>query len=245
MKKRLFSLSRDIRILIFSILFTTLLFAFNDNSAEFFLAHWLSNFVLVFFITSLVILTNFFGLRLAANYFGAEINPEIFGSYRLKMLKEKKRGARPVFSSFFLTPIFPFLVMLISNGTLPMPLFYTFSHKVKYNLGSSLMYTEEKQLSFISIISILFNLLLLSIFLMIGLDKGVVISTWFIFWNLLPITDLIGSKIFFGSKTIYVFFFLFTGIFMILVHLISIWAVLAALPIAGLLAYFYFVKIEL
>ena len=68
----------------------------------------------------------------------------------------------------------------------------------------------------------------------LGIGFGVLINTYFIFWNLWPIPGFLGSKIFFNNKMLYVFFFIFSIIFLIFVGNINI---ILLLVFASLIAF--------
>ncbi|MBU1204029.1 MAG: hypothetical protein KKG60_03105 [Nanoarchaeota archaeon] len=251
MKKRLFKLSKEIKTISISVLLLTLIFAFNDKRPEFIFSAWFSNFFKTLFLVMAVVLCNLLGLRMAGGIFNEKIFPKIFGSHRFATLKKKTNIAgfrekpRSILPVIFLTPIFPLLVMLISNGHIIIAAIHTFSTKVTKKVGKEFMHLEERQLSFIAMASIMFNLILLVIFKGAGIPAGVKISSWFIFWNLLPIQDLIGSKMFFGTKILYTFFFIFTIFFILLINLLSLWALIPALILASILTFWYFFKFEL
>jgi hypothetical protein len=254
MKKESQLFSKDTKTIILSIFLLTLLFAFNDKKEEFVFSSWVSNFFFTAIIASSILLFNFIGAVLTARWFGEKIHPKIFGSSRFPRKEadeEDESGntfsktAEGYLCLFFLTPIFPILLLLLSNGAVILPLVYTFEKKITKKVGCAYSYLEERHLSAIAMVSMMGNLLLLSIFKILNFPAGVWMSSWFIFWNLLPTPNLIGSKMLAGSRLGYIFFFLFSILFILLINVISLWAVLPALVIALMLALWYFIRKEM
>ncbi len=100
----------------------------------------------------------------------------------------------------------------------------------------------EWDLGLIAAGGILFNLLLAFTSRLLGFNDFATINLWFILFNLLPISDLDGSKIFFGSRFLWVFTLIFTIALFLLFEIagLMITLILAVLiALAAIVLYYY------
>jgi len=216
---------REIKTIFGIILILVFIFAFNDNSDKFVLKNWVLNFIYVFILVSLAVLFNTLGYKLTAKYLGAEIEVKIWNSQKFQDKFSLRR-----LGGYILSPVLGILVTLFSNGTK----FFTAVNTLTYfNVGM------------IAFGGLFFNFILMVFFKILTLDKGVLINSWFIMWNLLPISELPGAKIFFASKIMYFFSLIF---FVINVFLVQALPVLTSLIISfffsilAAVVYFYLVE---
>ena len=215
MKKRLLELSEAIAI-IKIILLLTIIFGFNDGRENFVFNSWFTNLFLVFLIVSLVVLFNVLGLKLAARYYGTEIKMKTWNSQKFK-------GANSFAKKLFLiynTPILNIIATLLSNGRIYLTNVISFDYK-KEVLGRKFQYLTYFNMGIIVFFGLLFNLILMWIFKVFNFDLGLKISFWFILFNLVPISELYGSKILAGSITFYIFCLVFFVLNIILLQFIN------------------------
>lgn len=203
MKKRLLELSEAV-IIIKIILLLTLIFGFNDGRERFIFNYWITNLFLVFLVVSLVVLLNIFGLKLAAKYYGTEIKMKTWNSQKFK-------NANTITKKLFLiynTPILNVIAALLSNGRIYLTNVLSFDYR-KEVLGRKFQYLTYFNIAVIVFFGLLFNLILMWVFKVFNFDLGLKISFWFILFNLVPISELYGSKILAGSITFYIFCLIF------------------------------------
>ncbi|MFH1210011.1 MAG: hypothetical protein V1663_04450 [archaeon] len=238
MKKIFLNLSKEVKTLLLAVIVLTLIFAFNDNKPSFILSNWLSNLFLVLFLVIITLLFHIAGVKLAANYFDQEAR---FKFWHIKQFYFTEKRHLPL--PFPIGIIIALFFTLISNGTSFFTAITTFEISNKKRIGRSFPNISEKEIAFICFWGIFANLVLLMFFKFINIPQGVLINSWFIIWNLLPITDLMGSQMFFSYRILYLFFLFFIIIFLLLISFISLPFTLVIsilISIVLIIIYFYF-----
>ena len=220
MKKRLLDSSEAI-VIIKIILLLTLIFGFNDGRENFVFSNWIVNLILTFLLTSLIVLINILGLKLSSKYYGTEIKIKIWNSQKFKEAKTLTKKILLIYT----TPILNILIMLISNGKLYLANVLSFDYD-KEVLGRKFPYITYFNVALIVFFGLLFNLILMWIFKLMGLDLALKISFWYILFNLIPISELPGAKILAGSMTFYIFSLIFFLVNIILLQTINSFAAL-------------------
>jgi len=220
MKKRLLDSSEAI-VIIKIILLLTLIFGFNDGRENFVFSNWIVNLILTFLLTSLIVLINILGLKLSSKYYGTEIKIKIWNSQKFKEAKTLTKKILLIYT----TPILNILIMLISNGKLYLANVLSFDYD-KEVLGRKFPYITYFNVALIVFFGLLFNLILMWIFKLTGLDLALKISFWYILFNLIPISELPGAKILAGSITFYIFSLIFFLVNIILLQAINSFAAL-------------------
>jgi len=203
------ALSKELRHSLVIILILSFVFGFNDKRETFAFSLWLSNFVHVFVLVAVTVLVHVIAAKLAANKLGqdAEIS--------LLSFKTKRFGSVPF------SPILSMVLMLISRGMLYFTAVSTIIVKKIPRLSKG-FYLDESKEALIYLWALASNIILMAIFNYMDVKAGVLISSYFIFWNLLPIPGIIGSKIFFHNKTLYVSFLVFALLFLLLFNKVNI-----------------------
>ena len=205
-KKEIISVAFTILIITFSLNLFVDLF---DNPQDF---------LSIFLIVSIVILCNLFAKKVVAYFLDSEIETSIWEFGRLPFVKDKTRrkhlpmGALlPLFSKIILFPFRYFIWM----GSLVFEVkprvyrsakrfgLYTFSDITEYHLG------------IIAAAGIVVNLALSVLGYLLGYTALARISLYYAFFNILPLGELDGNKIFYGN--------------------ILLWSVLSSLVLIGLL----------
>ena len=240
MKKEYLKFSREIKAIIIIILILTIIFGFNDNKPEFILKDWLLNLLYVLILVSMIILFNALGYKLVAKYLGAEIEIKVLNSHvfkgKFRLLKLYK---------YVFKPVLPVLITLFFNGKFFFTPIGTFDIK-DYNIfGRKFPKITYFNHGLIAAGGLFFNFILMLIFKLAGLDKGILISSWFIVWQLLPFSNLPGAKIFLASRTLYVFSLIFfIGNILLIQSLPVIYAIILSLLVSIILAVIYFYFLE-
>lgn len=179
----------------------------------------LNAFSIALIVTTIILLVNIIAKKIAAYYFGAEIEQKIWqfqrwGYYeRSKFKKPKPLGI-----------ILPFLLVWISYpiGFLKILTFLqtdtkgTIARAAKIH-GGLRRFTEltEWHISLILGIGIIANLVLAIIAYLLKSYHPIIpdiakYSIYYCIWNILPISQLDGTKIFFGSKALWFTLLFFT-----------------------------------
>ncbi len=237
MKKRLLELS-ETKTLVKAILLLTIIFGFNDGSKKFIFENWFTNLILVCLIVGLIVLVYVYGLKLAARHYGTELTIKIWNSHKFKGPRSLSRKI----SLIYTTPILNLLITLFSNGKFYFASLLTFNVK-KEVIGRKYPYLSYFDISNIVFIGLLFCLGLMWIFKTADIFLGLKISFWFILFNLIPISELPGAKIFAGSMTFYIFCLVFFLVNILMLFLMnSILAVIISVVFSTLVAtiYYYF-----
>ncbi len=155
----------------------------------------------------IVFIINTFAKKIAGFYLDSEVE--------VKIWEFKRFGFRP--NQILKTPLPAGLVIpLISKIILfPFKGFIWMASMVfdvnakKYKAAKrhgiySFSEITEDQIGIIAGIGIIFNLIFAVIFYMVGLSYFAKLNIWFVFFNLIPISDLDGNKIFFGNTILWV-----------------------------------------
>src|SRR3989344_6056670 len=203
------ALSKELRHSLVIILILSFVFGFNDKRETFAFSLWLSNFVHVFVLVAVTVFVHVVAAKLAANKLGqdAEIS--------LLSFKTKRFGSVP-FST-----ILSMVLMLISRGMLYFTAVSTIIVKKSPRLSKGFYLNESKE-ALIYFWALVSNIILIIIFNFLDIKTGVLINSYFLFWNLLPIPGFIGSKIFFHNKTLYILFLIFALLFLLLFNKVNL-----------------------
>lgn len=244
--------SRELKHSIWIIVILTLIFGFNDKSKVFVFSHWLYNLFSVFILVVITTLAHIIGAKLSANTLSQEAELNIVKVKGLKFnifnLRIEEKFDWNIFG--FKIKYIPFGIiiglffMLLSYGTFYFTAISTIIVKRIPRMGKGFYLTENKE-ALIYFWALVANLILIIIFGWLNIKTGVLINAYFVFWNLLPIHGLLGSKIFFNNKTLYIFFLIFSLLFLLFVGKISLILLLIfGVIIAFFVMLFWFFKME-
>jgi len=232
--------SKEIKAFTITAIVLTLIFAFNDNKSSFIFSQWFSNFLTILAIILITLIVHLIGIKIATNYFKQESEFKIW-DFKQFLFSPKRHLKKPI----PLGIIISLLVMLISNGTAFFTAISTFHITPKKRIGRKFPNISEKEIALIGVYALLANLILLIIFKSLSIQQGVLINSWFILWNLLPIADLIGSHIFFASRTLYFFILFFILFFLLILSVLSIFStIILALIFTAIVTIIYFYFLE-
>jgi len=244
--------SRELKHSLWVVIILTLIFAFNDGRDTFMWGYWFGNFFSVLILVAITILAHMIGAKLAANKLGQEAELEIVSARGIKF---NILGAR--IDEKFNWNIFGFKIRYIPFGAIIGLLFTLMSYGTFYltavstivvnkipRIGKGFSIYENKE-ALIYFWALVANLIMVVFFNSINVRMGVVINSYFVLWNLLPMPGLLGSKIFFNNKTLYVFFLVFVIFFLLFVTKINlILLIIFAAIIAFLIMMLWFFKKE-
>ena len=170
------------------------------------LFHKFTNFLEILLYLFLIIMINILVKKIVSYYFESEVEIKIWSfkrwGYKPKnyLRKEFLAGAIfPIISSIIFFPLNGFIWMssLIFNVKSK-----TYRAAKRHGLYS---FTEisEDHIAYIAAAGLFANLLFSVIAYLIGLTEFAKLSIWFAFFNIIPISNLDGNKIFFGSKVLW------------------------------------------
>lgn len=156
----------------------------------------------------IIITLNILAKKIVAFYLDSEIE--------IKLWEFKRFGFRPrqhfkrAFPAGLFFPLISRIIFFPLNGFIWMASLVFDTKAKSYRAAKrhgiySFSEMTEDHIGFIAAAGILINLLFALIFYMIGYPFLAKISTWYIFFNMLPISNLDGNKIFFGNITLWSF----------------------------------------
>ena len=186
---------------IFSILLITLILAFTISILKI-----SETFLFVLISVFIIIIANVFAKKIASYYLDSEIE--------IKLWEVKRYGFKPTKyfkKQFPAGAFFPILITAFSFGYLKWMACLVFDIKPKiyraakrYGLYNFSEMTEY-HIGLIAGSGIIINLFLAIIGYLIGFDEFSKLNLYYAFFNILPISDLDGNKIFFGSLILWSF----------------------------------------
>lgn len=233
---------REEKHLLISILVLTIIFGFDDGAKTFVLQNWVLNFIKILIFAAIAILFRELVVKFFARRHDATSEYELWSIKRMGFNKKLEKGLP-------LGLIISLLLTLASVGRF----FFTAIgiHKLTEYKSSregrkfaTLNYFEEAQIASTSILSSLF---LAVVGLIIGnifdfnMTYFVNINFFIALFNMLPISNLDGAKIFFGSIILYIFVAIFLIVSFVLIKFTIIFGLLIAFlaAILGVGLYFY------
>lgn len=244
--------SKELKHSVWAVVLLTLIFGFNDGSENFILSTWIYNLFSVFFLVAITVLVNIIGAKIAASRLDQNAELRIVGAKGLRFnilgFNIEENVDWNVFG--FRIKYIPFgafiglLTMLISFGLFYFTAVFTIVINKAPRLGKG-YYLDESKEALIYFWALASNIVLILIFNSLNIPFGVTIGTYFVVWNLLPIPGLLGSKIFFNNKTLYLFFLAFTMLFLLFATKINfIILILSSAIIAFFIMLWWFFKKE-
>ena len=186
---------------IFTVLLVTLILAFTISlikTSEVFLFALLSIFI--------IISSNIIAKKITSYYLDSEIE--------IKLWEIKRYGFKP--KRYFKKPFpagafFPIIIVVLSLGYLKWLACLVFDVKAKIHRAAkrhglySFSEMTEYHIGLIASAGIVTNLILAIAGYLIGFDLFSKLNIYYAFFNLLPLSDLDGNKIFFGSLILWSF----------------------------------------
>ena len=249
----LLKFSGETKHLIYAIIVLSVVFAFNDGRESFVFSLWAANFIRTLILVSVVVMTFVLGVRLGSKLFNYRSE---FSIWKLKKYFLSKDSNFPLeltlldkkilrINTLHMGVIISLFLAIVSNGTVFFTAIFTFFIKEKKKIGKERVYLKGFTEASIALISVFSIVVLIILFKLMGIQEGIKIASWFLLWNLIPIGPLLGSKILFNSRTIYVGLLIFMILFLSIITIIP-W--LVSIIISGFFAVIaliiYFVKFE-
>jgi hypothetical protein len=240
MKKELLISYREIKTIIVIALILSFIFGFNDNKPNFVLKDWLKNLIYIFILSFSIVLANNLGYKLMARYANSNVEIKIWNSHVFK--EEFKFSKIPL---YIFTPVLPALIALFSNGQWFVPVVNTFNvndYSVYGRKFPKLTYFNQ---GLIAVTGLFFVFILMIFFKILLINEGIKIGSWFILFNLIPISDLPGAKIFIASRVMYLSSLLFFILNILLIQNLNVLSsIIISLFFSVLIGVIYFYYIE-
>ncbi|RME54175.1 hypothetical protein D6777_04585 [Candidatus Woesearchaeota archaeon] len=247
---------KEVKSFLIASILLSFVFAFNDGRDVFELAYWLSNFAKVFVIVLIGLIVHDMGHDFVVRKQG--FNSE-FKTWGLKKLNLKAHDTFPKEVKFFglkikleqfpLGVLMALGVMLFSNGKLYWAAVSSYNLiKIKaHRIGrkfEDVTDFEQAKIAFAGPFALLLLTIIFKIFNSSGMfDKAIFIYSVMIVYDMLPLPELDGFKVFMGSRPFFVFSLLFTIVAILLLHTTSAFVTLAVsllVAIVALVAYMYY-----
>ena len=242
MKRASLKFSKEIQDSLIIIILLTLIFAYNDRKDVTTVASWVANILRTFIIVAVSIQMLILGYKLAAKYYRISLT---FGLWRIQEL-EKKISLKAFHLPLprYMGQIIAVFVTLISSGLQYFTAISNFSLDSE-RIDRKYKYVRDHEASRITIAGIVFSFITLIFFMLLNSETGVIVNTWIIIGNLIPLSTLPGNYIAMHSRTTYSFTASLAVIFLILVGFLPIkLALFLALIVSIIIALAYFKYIE-
>ncbi|MBU2590183.1 MAG: hypothetical protein KKA65_03635 [Nanoarchaeota archaeon] len=213
---------REISYLAIVTLVLTFVFAFNDNRDVFVLSYWITNFIKVFVLVGISVFIHDFAHDLAAKRYGFISEYRIWGVKKFGLSGKDKYpkiinffGKKIKMNAFPIGIIIALFLTLISNGKLFFTAISSYGLMIKksHRIGRKFIEVTDFEEAKIALAGPMANILL-AIILSIFNSSGI-FSTLILINSMMPVFDMIpfpgldGSKVFWGSKPLFIFSFLF------------------------------------
>lgn len=188
---------------VLSIFGISLVFAFSITLLE-----TANYFLLTLAFVFIMILINVFAKKLAGNYFELKTEIRIWEFKRWGFKRGQVMKSSFPAGAFF--PIFSRLIFFPLNGFIWMgSLIFNAKERIyraaKRHGFYSFTGISEDHLAYIAAAGIFANLLFAGIAYLVGFSEFAKFSIWFAFFNMIPLSELDGNKIFFGSRVLWSF----------------------------------------
>jgi hypothetical protein len=216
---------------IVAILTATLILGFimSIKEIEFFLPFTLAVF--------LVIIINVTGKKIAGFYLDSEVEIKLWEMARLGLLHffdifnivptgKKSHPSQKLKKPLLIGIFLPLILVVISFGFIKWLAVLTFNPKAKiYRAAKRFdMYKfsemSEKHIGYIVAGGILANLIFAIIGYLTGFHNFALFNVYFMFWNLIPVSELDGNKLMFGSLVLWSFLVIITLLILFFIFII-------------------------
>lgn len=247
--------AREKKALIVFILVLTLVFAFNDGQEKFELGFWLMNFLKTLLIVAVGALVHDFGHDIMCKKYGFNSEFRLWGVKRFWFTKKAQYpkkynifGKELTVYQFPVGIIIALLLMILSNGRLYWAAISSYglvTEKV-HRLGKRFVEVTDFEEAKIALAGPMFLLVLTLILKALNstgiFEQFILIYSYMIVFDMLPLPGLDGLKVFWGSSLLYAFSFVFTIAAVIAMFTLSFWIAIPlalGLAVVFLVLYYY------
>jgi len=228
---------REAAHLVFAILLVAYLIAFSNFT--------LAGFLLALIFSILIIVPHVISHKIAARYYISEAKFKLLEWKRYWLFEDSEfRHPFPIWL------VLPVAAAFLTLGKLKLFMIETFELKwtAERRIGRWFPEMQDREIAIIALAGPMTNLFLAfmagAIYSATSFDTlkdFAIFNAWFAFFSLLPIGGLDGTKVLFGGKIRWMFFFGFTCAFLALLYIINVYVTfILALLFAALLALWFF-----
>lgn len=230
---------KEVKEIIISIFILGFIFGFNDKRELFNFWHWSYNLFLMIMLCGITLLAIILVFKVIAKKRDCFAEYEIWRIKRISLMSKLKGGIP-------LGIIGGIIITFISLGKIYFPLVGSFKIKeLKHRrIGRKFVNLGEFEEGLINLswpLTNLFLFLIANIFGSFGLNLAMfkTINIWMALFYMLPVSNLSGAKIFFGSR--YLYFFTFAFIILCLIFKNYVWLnIFISILIASVLLFIYY-----
>ncbi len=244
---------REISYLALLTLVLTFVFAFNDNRETFEFSYWITNFLKTFVLVGISVFIHDFVHDIVAKKHGFISEYRFWGIKKFSFGGKERYpktirlfGKKYTIRAFPIGVVIAILVTLLSNGKLFFTAVSSYGLMIKKNMRMGKQFIEvtdfeEAKIALAGPMANISFAIILSIFNAGGIFSTLIfINAIMAVYDMLPFPDLDGSKVFWGSKPLFVFSFLFILSSAILLQYLSgVSALFLALTFAILFLFIY------
>ena len=235
---------KEIKLVLIAALIAAFVFSFNEWGVEEFSAViGLKNLLIAFIFCSIIYFLHSVSQKLVADYYEYKIE------FTLIDIKKKiKEIGKTV--NIPIGPIITILLLFASVGKFIFLLLNSYEHisQKEFRVGRqwvNLKELEEAQIALAGPLSQVFLLIVFKVLspLSVVFSKAMFITSVIAIYNMLPLPKVDGSRIFFGSRTLYLASLVFIVAFIVLIfHLSTVQTIILALLFSAVLSIIYLYK---
>ena len=251
--------NQEIYDFIIASLVIAFVFAFNDKQLTFSLNFWILNYLKILLFVVIALLVYTFAPKLISKTYGCSTS---FSIWRMKQYGFRDSAHFPqtlnlgfkkiIMKSFPLGIFIPIIIAVLSNGQIYFAgiAFTLITINAAYRIGKKYRGLTDYETAKIGVAGplalILFAIILKFFsFSFPQLSQLILISSWLAITNMLPIPGLDGSQIYFSSRPLFIFSFIFilAAIFLLLLSNIGTLSTLmlsAILAVIILIVWYYY-----
>ena len=235
---------KEIKYILIAALIAAFVFSFNEWGVErFSIEIGIKNLFIAFIFCSIIYFLHSFAQKLVADYYEYNIEFTLIDIKR-KIKEVGKKVAIPI------GPIITLLLIFISGGRFIFLLLNSYEHisQKEFRVGRQWINLKEFEEAQIALAGPLSQIFLLIVFKLLSpfsvvFNKAMFIASVIAIYHMLPLPKVDGSKIFFGSRSIYVASLIFVISFIVLIfHLSMLQTMILALLFSAILGIIYLYK---
>ncbi|MBS3151431.1 hypothetical protein J4443_03580 [Candidatus Woesearchaeota archaeon] len=238
---------KEIKYILVAAIIAAFVFSFNEWGIEKFnIATGIKNLFIAFIFCSVIYFLHSFAQKLVADYYEYRIEFTLIDIKR----RVRKIGKIGRAVTIPIGPIITLLLVFISAGKFIFLLLNSYEHisQKEFRIGRQWVNLKEFEEAQIALAGPLSQIVLLIIFKLllpfsVVFNKAMFITSVIAIYHMLPLPKVDGSKIFFGSRSLYIASLVFIVTFIILIfHLSVIQTIILALLFSTILGIMYLYK---
>lgn len=235
---------KEIKLVLIAAIIAAFVFSFNDwGIEEFSVAIGIKNLFIAFIFCLIIYFLHSAAQKFVADYYDYKIEFTLIDIKR-KLMDVRRTVSIPI------GPIITFLLIFVSAGKFVFILLNSYEHISQKELRVGRQWTnlkelEEAQIALAGPLSQIFLLIVFKLLIPFSVvfNKGMFIASVIAIYHMLPLPKVDGSKIFFGSRTLYLTGLVFIVAFIVLIFRLStLQTIILALLFSAILTIIYLYK---